>query len=161
MASGVTHKETAELGTVALPLIIDESNIIDYVTSIQETMDDAEVPEDGRRLVLPPFATTALAKSNITVASTTDELARTTGYVQKFAGFEIYKSTNLVKTSARVGVQCLAFTTETFLLASLLDEFEMFDKVEKRFAEMMKGLSVYGGALLQPDSGVRGVISKA
>ena len=63
-------------------------------------------------------------------------------------------------SNTKDGVEVISGIKSSFVLASVLDEFEMFDKTEKRFAELMKGLSVYGGLTITPDAVVRGVASK-
>ena len=252
LAEEAAHKETSILGTIETPISITDSNVIDYFSELQETMDDADVPVEGRYAVVPSFIASALSRANITAASTTLEAARSTGFVRNFAGFDIYKSNNLQKkttatltystsftadnvislsvngvaisavtygtshaatatallaaingltgvtatkdatgliytieaginacivlssvtggtavaavittaTSPRKGVQPITGIRSAFLMANTLKDFEMWPQTEKLFAEMSKGIDVYGGKVITPNAIVRGVVSK-
>jgi len=253
LGSEATNKETATLGTLALPVSLTASNALDYVAEIKEVHDEQNIPQDGRFMVVPPFMASVIAQTNIETASTTSEAARSTGWISNYLGYNMYMSNNLPKkvqavltfdadfvdsntingtvnavawsqvtfatdhattatallaamnavtgvtatkdstgriytiysgaltnvvtavvaagsthagavvtypSQSKTGVEVISGIKSSFVLASVLDEFEMFDKTEKRFAELMKGLSVYGGLTVTPDAVVRGVASK-
>jgi len=124
---------------------IDESNVLDWIASIKVKMDGNNVPQEGRWLVVPPAVAGAIAKTNIETASTTLEEARKTGFVQRYLGFDIFMSNNLVPGS--VGSEALAGVNGGFQFVQALSDIEFLD-AEKRFASMSKGLLVYGGKAL-------------
>jgi len=161
LASQAGTKEDVNVGSVATPIDIDETNIVDYIATVKEIQDANSVPEMDRWFVVPPFMSSAIAKANILETTTVSEQARSEGFMGRFLGYNFHMSNNLVKVSANVGQQPIAGIKSSFVLANILNEFEMWDKVEGYFAEMMKGLNVYGGLTVTPEAVVRGVVSKA
>ena len=149
-----------DIGTSGAPLVVTDSNVIDYFATLQQRCDDANIAEDGRFAVVPPFIATALNVANVVVAATTDETARVKGYVTEFFGFSVYKSNNLVKTTAVTGVHVLAGSTMATYEVDTLRDIE-FTSLENKFADGAKGLHVYGAEVLTPAALAVSVVSNA
>lgn len=137
---------------------LDETNVLDWVTSIKVEMDKANVPQTGRWLVVPPAVAGAIAKTNIEGSATTLESARTTGYVQTYLGFSIYMSNNLTSGATSASNMAVAGVPAGYQYVQSLSDMEFMD-AEKRFASLSKGLLVYGGAPLLGASNVNGEIA--
>lgn len=161
MASEAGIKELASIGTIALPLVVDIDGIFDFLGECKILMDENDVPVNGRRMALPPFMTGLITKSNVQIDTTGDPEARTTGWVNRHSGFDLYQSNNLVETGARTGVNVVAWIESSFFAVDSLSQVELWDKVEKRFAELIKGLHVYGTKTITPNAVLRGVVSAA
>ena len=130
---------------------ITESNVSDWVADIKKTMDEANVPQAGRWLVVPPHVAASVALSNIETASTTDERARLEGFVQRYLGFDMYMSNNLdatVPSSGVVGANAIAGIPNAIDFIDSVNSVSM-QPAEKRFATQVKGLHVYGCSVTQ------------
>lgn len=154
--AGASLKNTQVFGSAAA-VGIDESTVIDFIAGIKNAMDAANVPKAGRFLVLPSYAETALASANVVTAATTSEVARATGYLRNFFGFEIYMSNNLVTaadpSTAVVSHQAVAGINRSAALVQSVQNLEFY-KPEKRFSAAAKGLNVYGAKVLRGDATV-------
>lgn len=137
IAQSIVAEATAVTGGT-----IDATNVLDWVASIKVAMDTANVPQEGRWLVVPPNVAGAIAKTNIETASTTLEQARLTGFVQRYLGFDIFMSNNLV--DGTVGKEAVAGVPSAYQFIQSISDIEFMD-AEKRFASLSKGLLVYGG----------------
>jgi len=142
---------------------IDESTVLDWISNVKTSFDDANVPQEGRFLVLPSFAQNAIAASNIVTASTTLEEARSKGFVTNFFGFNIYMSNNLVSSvvpSVGTVVKAIAGIQRSAACVQSVSALEFY-KPEKRFGSAAKGLSVYGAKVLRADATASLAIVKA
>ena len=146
------------MGTAVSAVAIDETTVLDWAGEIKEALDTANVPQEGRYLVVPPYVAAAIAKTNIEKSSTTLESARMKGWVNEYLGMNIFMSNNLplnsTKTTCVAGVQ-----TAADLVLSVNDL--MFMDAEKRFASLSKGLSVYGAAVSQSSAIAKAIVTKA
>ena len=57
------------MGTSAAPVALTKENIIDWIVDMGLVMDEANVPESARKLVLPAWATALIKKSDLKDAS--------------------------------------------------------------------------------------------
>lgn len=70
------------------------------------------------------------------------------GYLGNFVGFEVYVSNNIAKTDNQY--HCIARTKRAIAFAEQLKSVEAF-RPEKRFADAVKGLHLYGAELICPN----------
>lgn len=96
--------------------------------------------------VSPAIAALILKAKILTGTDNTEAL--TNGYLGSFVGFDVYVSNNIASTE---GVwHCMARTKRAIAFAQQLKSVEAF-RPEKRFADAVKGLHLYGGAVIYPD----------
>ena len=114
-------------------------------------LDEANVPEQGRWVVVPPAFKGLMEKDDRFVkggtAQSETRLAR--GFSGSAAGFDIFTS-NLVPNTSKAKYKIIASTNEACTFAEQLLETDAY-RPEKRFADAVKGLHVYGGKLLRPE----------
>ena len=75
------------------------------------------------------------------------------GYLGSIAGCKIFVSNNIVKTTTDMGdvkYKCLMRTTRAIAFAEQLSEIEAY-RPEKRFADAIKGLHLYGAKVVYPN----------
>jgi hypothetical protein len=109
-------------------------------------LDAADTPEDDRWAVVTPAFHGKLLKDDRFVKAGDDVAAATrlNGRVGEAAGFTIYKSNNLpAGPGAGAGTSMLAGHPSACTLAEQIVSVEGA-RMEKRFADMVKGLHVYG-----------------
>jgi hypothetical protein len=162
MSAQAGISEFTSIGTLASPVVITADNVFQYLGKVKQLLDEKDVPQDGRKLGIPPFFSAALTESNVRLDQMGDPAARTTGWVGHHSGFDIYMSNNLPNvTDDHTGVSLLAWIQSAVATVDTLKEIENWDKTEKQFAELLKGLHVYGTKVITLNAVLRGVISQA
>ncbi len=96
--------------------------------------------------VSPAIAALILRAKILTGTDNTEAL--TNGYLGSFVGFDVYVSNNIMKTGNVW--HCMARTKRAIAFAEQLKSVEAF-RPEKRFADAVKGLHLYGAELVCPD----------
>lgn len=129
------------------PIDVNSSSVEDFILSISEKLDEANCPEVGRFLIVPPKLATKIRKAKIAAERTTDE-ALNNGVIGRYAGFDIRVSNN-VPVSTGV-YDSLAGTTASISYAEKLMNVEAF-RPENSFSDAVKGLHVYGAKVVRPD----------
>lgn len=140
-----------DLGTVAIHT--DADALYDAIVDLMVRLDVSNVPQAGRFVVVSPSLHGRLLKLDRFVA-TGDAVAassRTNGFIGEIVGLPVYKSNNLpaVTDAAATGGVALAGYRGACTFAEQIVSLEA-DRMEKRFADMVKGLHVYGGAVIRP-----------
>lgn len=147
------------LGIAATPVSITKVNVIDYIVDLGQVMDEANVPETGRKLVVPAWFAAQIKKSDLKDASLTGDsvsIARN-GRLGTIDRFELYVSNLLPKAGANHYVfalhpKALSFATQLTKTESL--------RAESTFGNIMRGLLVYGRKVFYPELVVEGVVVK-
>lgn len=109
-------------------------------------LDQADVPDEDRFAVVTPAFHGLLLQDDRFVKSGTDSAAATlaNGRVGSAAGFQIFKSNNLpAGAGAGAGTAMIAGYKGATTLAEQIVKVEAA-RMEKRFADLVKGLHVYG-----------------
>jgi len=122
----------------------------DLLVDINEKMDTLNLPESGRWIVIPPWFHSWFLKDDSYKQSWQNYMV--TGQVPVVNGINIIKSNNL-KTSAS-NTYLMAGTNEAISYAGQITQTEAY-RMEKRFADAVKGLYVYGVKVIQPTALIR------
>lgn len=115
-------------------------------------LDQADIPEEDRFAVITPALYGKLLKDDRFVAAGDEAGAavRRNGHVGEAAGFRIYKSNNLPDgAGAGAGKAMIAGVTTATTVAEQIVSVEA-GRMEKRFADFVKGLHVYGTKVTRP-----------
>ena len=99
-------------------------------------------------LEVSPIIAAEILKAKI-LNSTDNADALTNGYLGNFVGFDVYVSNSIAK-EADGTYHCLARTKRSIAFAEQLKSVEAF-RPEKRFADAVKGLHLYGAELIYPN----------
>jgi hypothetical protein len=134
----------------------------DILTPLAQTarrLDEANVPAQGRWLVVPPWFHARLVLNKVleTEGSVSAENAYTNGFVGRAFGFDIYMSNNLstgVSTTATESHYGLAGTSRAISFAEQIVKMEAY-RPENSFSGAVKGLHVYGAKVIDPNALVR------
>jgi N4-gp56 family major capsid protein len=140
-----------DLGTVAIHTTA--KNLYDSFVDLAVTLDVDNVPEEGRWAVVSPSLHGRLLKLDtfITPGDQAAPAARLNGYIGSIAGLDIYKSNNLpaVTDAAATGGLAIAGHSMATTFAEQITSVEAV-RLEKRFADGLKGLHVYGAKVVRP-----------
>jgi hypothetical protein len=159
---------TSGLGTSATPLSITakasaSSNIsvVELFSIIQEALDEANCPTDGRFIVIPPAIRQKLILASILdVRSTMQQQdAMTTGNFPQALGFNILVSNNVSNTSG-AKFKILAGTNMAITYAEQINKVEAVRR-EAVFGDGIKGLMIYGAKIVQANALACATVSTA
>jgi hypothetical protein len=143
------------LGATGSAVALTKANIVDFLVDVGTVLDEQNVPETDRKLVLPSWATALIKKSELRDASLSGDGVSTTrnGRIGQVDRFEIYTS-NLLSSVADGGNTCynaLACHKSALTWAAQLVKTETI-KAESTFGHIARGLQVYGFKAIKPES---------
>lgn len=137
---------------VAEATISTASDAYEALVAWSVLLDQADVPEEDRFAVITPAFHGLLLKDDRFVKTGDDVAAatRANGRVGMAAGFDIMKSNNLPDgAGAGAGKAMIAGYRGATTLAEQIVSVEA-GRMEKRFADFVKGLHVYGAKVTRP-----------
>ena len=138
------------IGSTGSPVSIDTAaKAYDYLVDASVLLDEANIPKDGRWAILPPWLYGRILKDDRFVKAgtgTSDQVLRN-GQVGMAAGFMIMESNNVVNTAGEK-YKVLAGYRGAISVAEQIVSVEGY-RPEKRFADAVKGLLVYGAKVVR------------
>lgn len=145
--------QNINLGATGAPLTLTNTNIIDLIIDMGQVLDEQNIPEQNRKLVIPMWVASLLKKSDLRNASITGDTTSPirNGLIGSIDRFEIYSS-NLLPSATETGktanyIYALHPMAVTF--ATQLNKAETI-RSELTFGTIMRGLQVYGRGVPQP-----------
>ena len=126
---------------------LTSSNVYENVVKMRTILDKANVPTAGRWLVIPPemYALILLDDRFVKTGGEMAEGILRTGLVAQAAGFDIYLSNNCVNSTDTYTIVGGVDSAATY--AEQIVSTEAY-RPEKRFADAVKGLHVYGAKVV-------------
>lgn len=141
IAAGVdTNNKIGSSAAIALTA----ENIYENIVALKTKLDKANVPTTGRYIVVPPEIHALLLLDDRFVRASDGGTANDTllnGEVGRVAGFTVYMSNNVKYTTDHWEIPASVQTSTTY--AEQIVSTEAY-RMEKRFADAVKGLHVYG-----------------
>lgn len=140
-------------------LQLNADNIYDVFVDLYERLETAKVfgaTQQKPWVIIPPKVKAVMKKSGQFTHPTDmgDEILRN-GIVGEFAGFEVKTTTNMSLTAASGGnddyYSVLAGTNLGYTFGMQISKVENI-RLETTFADVMRGLFVYGGAAVIPNA---------
>ena len=148
--TGVDSANIVGLGDDTTPVVPSKSDIYTYFTQASKLLDEANVPSGGRWAVIPPWLLKLLRDSGEFTADTSmGDIVKSTGMIGKVAGFDIYMSNNVPNTSGTKYKVMFGYNG-AITFANQVSSIEAY-RPEKRFADAVKGLHLYGAKLVQAE----------
>lgn len=139
------------LGTPGAPVTLTPLNILNFIVDLGTVLDEQNIPETGRWLVLPAWAAGMIKKSDLRNASISGDgvtLLRN-GRLGMIDRFTIYSS-NLLPSAVEgtaTANYILAGHPHGLAFASQLSKVQTIVS-EMSFSQILRGLQVYGVAVL-------------
>jgi len=136
------------LGASGAPVALTKVNITDYITDIGTVLEEQDIPDSERWIVLPPVFTNLIPKSDLKDVSLTGDKVSPlrNGKLGEIANMRIYVSRQLYSTTDSTGAKvwyCLAGHPIAVSFATQLSKTESI-RTEHAFASRIRGLEVYG-----------------
>jgi len=129
------------------------SDTYDRLIDMSVMLSDAGCPKSGRWGIVPPWFTGQLARderfSNVSASASPEALRN--GIVSRVAGFDVLESLNCptVTTGGKVNSKIIAGHGMATSFAEQINKVEAY-RPEKRFADAVKGLHLYGCKVVRP-----------
>lgn len=160
------------LGTVAAPLQMvartpagGETEVVDLITAMGQCLDEYNIPESGRWLILPAWMCSLVKRSELRDASLTGDgqgIARN-GRMGMIDRFTLYLS-NLLPTdtdgTAGDSYRLIAGHSHGLTFASQLTKVETL-RAESTFGTLLRGLQVYGYKVIDGTALVQAQVQRA
>lgn len=129
---------------------LDETNVYKEIVKMKVAMDKANVPSQGRWLVVSPDTHALLLQDQRFVATggTMAEETLRNGFIGRILGFDVYLSNNI--STLTNGNAAIAGVNMAVTFAEQIVETEAY-RMEKRFADSVKGLNIFGVKVIYPE----------
>jgi hypothetical protein len=144
-----------DLGTAGKPW--------EYLATLKQNLDEQNVPQDGRWVVIPPWYLKLLmldSKFNASPATDiTGNTIRNGDVGRRVLGFNVLMSNNVQIPTGTV-YAIMAGWTGAITFAEQILELKAYSP-EKRMADALKGVVVYGAKVVRPNALTVGYLQKA
>ncbi len=125
---------------------LDKTTVLDFIVGCGQVLDEQNISDEGRWLVLPPSGVAAVKKSDLRIASLAGDgvSIMRNGKVGEIDRFTVYQSRNLLSQSSPGPAQYVMFGHAAGLtFASQIVECQMIDNPND-FGYIIRGLMVFG-----------------
>ncbi len=151
------------LGVTTSPITITAANATEFIVLMNQVLDEANIPSEGRWCVIPAGFCTALKTSDLKAANITGDSSGVirTGLIGMVDRMKVYQNNNLANgalaglAAGEFGV--IAGTTEASSFAANITKTDTL-KIPKSFGEYWRTLFVYGRAVVQPTALVNAIV---
>jgi hypothetical protein len=149
------------LGTYASPITVTKDGtsgtvpVLDLIVDMGTVLDEANIPEDGRFLIIPAKMAGLIKKSELKDASLSGDNVSVmrNGRLGMIDRFTLYVSHNLLYnvSSTNGGFNLVAGHKKGFTFAAQMTEMETLRSTET-FGNIIRGLQVYGYKETKPEA---------
>lgn len=143
------------IGDDTTPIVPTKDTAYDYLVDLGVILDDNNVPEVGRFVIVPNWFHGLLLKDS---RFTKDPAVLATGYIGEVDGMRVFKSNNVPNT-AGAKYKVLAGYTGAISFAQQVGKVETY-RPEASFSDAVKGLALYGAKLVRPGAIAVGTFNK-
>jgi hypothetical protein len=165
-ANAGAQSASFNLGTTGTPLSVTKDGastttaVIDLIVDMGTVLDEANVPESDRFLIIPAKMAGLIKKSELKDASLTGDSASPlrNGRLGMIDRFTLYVSHNLNVSSGKTSL--VAGHKMGFTFASQMTEMETI-RAQSTFGNIIRGLQVYGYKVTKPEALAQAVVTFA
>jgi len=152
-AAGV-NSGSYNLGTTGAPIGLTTENVVQKITDLGSVLDEQNVPDDGRWLVIPFWTYNKLKNSDLKDVSMTGDgkTPLRTGLVGMIDRFEVYTSNQLPTATDTVTCWDIYAGHPMGLSFAAQVEKSRLIEAEKAFAKLVQTLLVYGYKVTKPEA---------
>ena len=159
---------SVDLGVTGTPVSLTANDVIEWVTNLALVLDEDNVPDDERFLVLPARAVQLIKNSPLkdaSLAGDAQSIVRN-GMVGMLDRFTVYQS-NLLPAGVNGGLAAGEFSvlaghrSAMTFAGQIMDDKLVHMLNPKSHGELIRGLMVYGREVIKPESIVHSVINFA
>lgn len=143
------------LGKTGASVQLTSSTILTKILEVGQVLDEQNVPEDGRWMVISPWMASLLKQSELRQAYLTGDSQSPlrNGRIGQIDRFTLYVSNSLrrVTDGADTCTSVLAGTRDAVSFASQITNVETL-RAQNTFGNIMRGLNVYGFKTTKPEA---------
>jgi len=140
----------------------NSESIVDYIVKLGQVLDESNIPESGRWLVIPAWLAARIKRSTLRDASLAGDgtsMLRN-GRLGMIDRFTIYMSNLLLEVDGYADEWPVLFGTDAALtFAAQFTKMETL-RSERSFSNLLRGLQVYGYKVVNGVAMGRGVVAK-
>lgn len=139
------------LGTAGTPASVDKTNVLDYIVDAGTVLDEQNVSESGRFLIIPPWMAGLIKKSDLKDASLSGDATSImrNGLLGMIDRFTLYNSNLLAGSSS--AQYCIFGHKDATTFATQMTENKVQDN-PNGFGMLHRGLQVYGYKVVKPEA---------
>ena len=141
---------TGSLGTTSTALSGSSGVIMEQLALVNQKLNEANCPQEGRWGILPPWAINELEQAQIN-KDTDNTKVMLRGYNRTALGIDIFMSNNVVNTTSTTFARCMFGTSAAITLAFQVQKTEAVRR-EDYFDDGVKGLAVWGRKVIRPNA---------
>jgi N4-gp56 family major capsid protein len=140
------------IGDDTTPIVPTAETAYETLVSASIRLDENNIPKAGRFVVVPPWFYGLLLTDDrfVKVGSAMSDQVLRNGQVGQAAGFTIYESNNIANTTGTL-YKIVAGSPMAITFAEQINTIEAY-RPEKRFADAVKGLYLYGAKVIRPEA---------
>jgi hypothetical protein len=171
-ATAGVQSSSFNLGTDSAPVALTGSNVVNTITALASVLDEQNVPETERYLVISPYVRNVLMSSDLRQAYLTGDQTSIlrNGKIGTIDRFTVYVSNQLPKAAAGQnfagGAQAGALKRTAIMAGhkSAITFASQINKVEdlpnpSDFGRLVRGLTVYGYQTIKPEALAMALVS--
>jgi len=138
------------IGDDTTPVTLSDAGAAyEALVDLRVKLDEANVPDADRYVVVPPWFHGLMLKDNRFVTYTAQgDATRANGLIGEAAGFRILKSNNVPKSGSNEKI--IAGYPGAITFAEQITTMEAY-RPDNRFSDAVKGLYVYGAKVIMPE----------
>jgi hypothetical protein len=143
---GAPNANPANAGT---PVVVDNTNILNYIIDLGTVLDEQNIPEQGRWLVIPSWIAGFIKKSDLRQVSISGDgvsILRN-GLLGMIDRFTVYASNLLPTSSVDNAWYIFAGHSHGLTFASQISKIETL-RSEQTFGTLLRGLQIYGSKVV-------------
>ena len=144
-----------KIGDDTTPVVPTKNDAYEYLVDLSVKLDEADVPEQGRWVVLPPWYEGLMLKDDrfVKAGNLPSDQRLMNGVIGQAAGFNVLKSNNAPTggTGSTLNSKIIAGHSIGWSFVDQATQVEAY-RPEKRFADAMKGLHIYGAKVVRPEA---------
>jgi hypothetical protein len=165
-ATAGAKTQSFNLGVTGTPVSLSKDGagstveVTDFIVDLGTVLDEANVPESDRFIVIPAKMAGLIKKSDLKDASLTGDgtSVKRNGRLGMIDRFTLYMSHNLYNSGGEFSL--IAGHKKGLTFASQLTNVETL-RAESTFGDLMRGLQVYGYKVVKPEALAKAVVSFA
>jgi len=143
------------LGTSGSPYQVTKTNVLDILVDCGTVLDEQDIPEQNRWIVIPPWFAGLIKKSDLKDASITGDGTSVlrNGRLGMIDRFTLYTSNNLYTATdgTKTAFYVLFGHKSAISFASQMTKVETL-RAESTFGDLVRGLNIYGFKVLKPEA---------
>lgn len=130
-------------------------NVYSFLVRASVMMDEANVPAEGRYMIVPPWAAGLMLQNDKFITKAEPTRTVLNGQIARVAGFDVLKSNNVPVTGTTTQVSHItAGHSSAISYAEQIAKTEGL-RLQNSFSDAVRGLHLYGAKVMQPNALLR------